>query len=281
LPATGLSFAVTFLVAVIAFGMLGLLAMAPALRTRRHSRAAVCDVCRRNHRRWVAVSGALAGLTLVGAGLRLAPLEPTVPVCPVTSISSGTSQGDLRDNREDGVGPALHRVLTGPVNGLAIAYARWQRQTLCDAHYPSTTVVLIPYAGSKCGGTFGDVFVTPCPNIDAWWTQNVARHEAKHSDQWAALTALGGIMTLPVAYAVDESMYPSSLNHFEEAAGLADGEYPPPPIPRPGPRPWALIMWCLVTVVVFRTRLRLLFRTVAGRPRSPAPERCGRHTPGW
>src|SRR4051812_39909718 len=39
-------------VAVLAFGLVGLVAMAPALRARRRRHAEVCAVCRRNHRRW-------------------------------------------------------------------------------------------------------------------------------------------------------------------------------------------------------------------------------------
>jgi hypothetical protein len=277
-----LASAAASLVAGLAFGLVGLLAMTPRLRRRRRRRAEACLECRRGQRRWMAASLAVAWLTLVGGGLRLAHVEPAVPRCPVSSISSGTSLRDVHPHWESGVSTSLHNVLTAPASGLAVAYARWQGQTLCDLRRPSITLAFVPRAHSTSGSTIGDVFVTPQrPNLDDAQTERLARHEARHSNQWAIATALGGVMLLPVAYLVDESMYPSELNHFEQAAGLAEGGYPPAPVPRPGPRPWALVTWSVVGALLLRTRLRLLFRTVAGRPRSPAPQRCARHTPGW
>jgi hypothetical protein len=272
-----LRFAVMVLVAVLAFGLLGLVAMAPALRARRRRRTAVCGVCRRSHRRWTAVSVALASLTLVGSGLWLAHVEPEVRRCSVTTSSGGTSLPGVRSDREAGVGLFVHRVVNAPASGLGIAYANWQGYTLCDLRNPLVTGV--PLAGVTSGFTVGDLYMT-APTLDAGETEALARHEVRHSDQWAVLTILGGTLLLPVAYMVDDSMYPKSLNHFEQAAGLSDGGYTEAPA-RPGPQPWALSLWTLVALVVCRTRLRLLFRTVTGRLGSPRPQRCGRHTPGW
>lgn len=267
--------AVMVAVAVLAFGFVGLVAMAPALRARRRRHAAVCAMCRRNHRRWFALALALASLTVVGGCLGL--VGPPVSGCVVTLVGGNASVQGLYPDREPGIGPVLHRLLLAPTSGLAAVYARSQGYAMCDVRQPVIVHALGPRPGITSGCTVGSVYVKP--RFDVGEDERLIRHEGRHSEQWAVLTAIGGIMLLPVAYMADESLHPKSLNHFEEAAGLAGGGYAPAPAPRPGPRAWAVAMWSVLALAVLRTRLRVLLRTFGWHPCPPEPQRCSRHTP--
>jgi hypothetical protein len=140
------------------------------------------------------------------------------------------------------------------------------------------TLTFVPKSRSTSGSTVGDVFLTPPrTDLNVRQTEALARHEARHSDQWAVATALGGVALLPVAYLFDESLYPGSHNHFEQSAGLAAGGYPVEPGPAPGPRPWGVAAWALLAGVLLRDRLRQLARSLTGRSVAPSPGRCARH----
>ncbi|MGW5241864.1 hypothetical protein ACWEOW_23265 [Monashia sp. NPDC004114] len=270
------------LLAGLAFGLFGLVAMAPLFRQARRRRAQACGMCRRSQKVWVAVSVAVALLTLAGGAVRVAQDEVAIPKCPVTSMSAGTSFEDVRQPAGGTLPAPLHAALDAPAGGLAMAFGHWQGRTMCDIRHPSLTMSFIPASRTTAGSTIGDVFVTPPrPNLNDDQTTALARHEARHSDQWAVATALGGITLLPTAYVVDQSLYPNELNHFEQAAGLAAGGYPPAPAQPPGPRAWALAGWLLVAGLILRRRLRHIARTVAGRPVRPKPQLCAVHTPGW
>ena len=270
------------LVATLAFGLVGLLAMAPPLRRRRRRRAAACGVCRRNQRLWLTVSALLAIVTLAGGGLRLTQDQPTAPRCPVTLVSNDDPSPAVGDPHDAAVPAFLREALDTPASGLAVAYVEWQGRDMCAMQHPAITLAFAPGGRSLKGSTIGNVFVTPRrPDLDDEQTEALARHESRHSDQWAVATALGGITLMPLAYFVDGSLYPDELNHFEQSAGLEAGGYPPAPVPRPGPQTWALAGWSLLVAYLLRGRLRQAFRAVTGRQRAPALERCARHTPGW
>jgi hypothetical protein len=268
----------TTVAAVLAFGLIGLLAMLGPCRRLRRRRAATCGSCRRTHRVWLGVTVTVAVLTVAGAGLRFAP--PEAPrACSVTTIS-GVAPSDHVD-RPGPLGPAsvVRSVLTAPASGLAMGVSRLNGQTMCDMRHPAMTLTFVPGALTTGGSTIGDVFITPWrPDLDRRQTEALARHEARHSDQWAVATALGGMTLLPIAYLVDQSLYPGNLNHFEQSAGLAGGGYPPVPSPAPGPRPWAVTAWALLACVCLRSRIRVVVRFVTGRPAASAPDRCARHS---
>ena len=268
--------------AVVAFGLLGALAMVGPLRRARRRRAARCGACRRSQRWWTGVTATLAVLTLTGAGVRAAHEEPVVPRCAASSIdgSTGPLAGAHRHSTP-GVGSRARAALAAPASGLAIAYSRVRGQTICDLPRPRLMLTVMPGAMSTGGSTIGDVFVTPLrPDLDPRQIEALARHEARHTDQWAVATALGGVTLLPFAYALDESLYPGSLNHFEQSAGLAGGGYPQPPSPSPGPRPWALAAWLLVLALVLRRRIGQLVRSLAGRQVAQPASCCRLHPAG-
>jgi hypothetical protein len=270
----------TAVAAVVAFGLVGALAMIGPLRRLRRRRAATCRTCRRTQRAWLGVTVAVALLTLLGTGLRLAPGDATTHSCAVETISG--SMPIASGDRTASAGPVstARSMLTAPASGLAIAYSRWRGQTSCDIKHPQMTLSFVPGALMTGGSTIGDVFLTPWrPDLDERQTRALARHEARHSDQWAVATALGGTTLLPVAYLVDDSLYPGERNHFEQSAGLAAGGYPPVPSPAPGPRPLAVIGWALLACLSLRSHLRRLVRSVTGRPLERSADRCARHAP--
>jgi hypothetical protein len=229
----------------------------------------------------LAATVALALLSLVGAGLRVAPGSAAAPACAVTTISGGVPSEPARAQTpqlEGRSASALRSLLTAPASGLAIGYSRWRGQSMCDLKDPAMTLTFMPKARNLTGGTIGDVFITPWrPDLDSWQTEALARHESRHSDQWAVATAVGGMTLLPVAYLVDDSLYPGELNHFEQSAGLAAGGYPRVPSPAPGPRPVAVAIWALLACLFLRSHLRQLTRALAGRPLQRSAHRCARH----
>jgi len=268
-------------VAMVALGLVagGLLGGLAALFLSRPRRSA-CTVCLGRLRWWGAAAGVLALLTLVGTGVRLVG-DAAVPACPAAgSIASG---GYL----EGGATPAapspprLRAVLTAPASGLAVGWATLRGETLCGVGQPAMTLAFVPEARLTGGSTVGDVFLTVVrPDLTRAQAAALARHESRHADQWAVLTAVGGIAMLPVSYLVDESMFPGPSNHFEQSAGLAAGGYPPPPQPEQ-PQPVAFGIWLAVGAIVLRTSLRALCRPAIQGRVIRDPGRCARHTPGW
>ena len=112
----------------------------------------------------------------------------------------------------------------------------------------------------------------------------LARHESRHVTQWATLTLAGGPLAMPLLYAVDEAFFPHSRNHFERAAGLADGGYPHPGSFGPQLQ-WAKLgVLGMLLVTVSRRRLRWTSRVLTGGAAAAAarhPDLCPLHTPGW
>ena len=261
---------------LLAGGLLG--ALAAGLLTRPRRRA--CVTCVRRVRWWGVGAGVLALLTVVGTGVRLAG-DAAVPACPAAgSIASG---GYLEGaaTRAAPSPPRLRAVVTAPESGLAVGWARLRGETLCGVGQPAMTLAFVPEARVTGGSTVGDVFLTAVrPDLSRAQATALARHESRHADQWAVLTAVGGIALLPVSYLVDESMFPGSSNHFEQSAGLAAGGYPPAPQPEE-PRPLALAGWLVLAALLLRTSLRALGRTAIQGRVVRDPGRCARHTPGW
>ena len=129
------------------------------------------------------------------------------------------------------------------------------------------------------GSMVGEVFMaSPVPRINPVRARDLAEHESRHVDQWAVCTIVGGIGLLPVLYLVDDTLYPGSENHFEQAAGLFDGAYPPPPVPPRGPQGWAIALWAGVLLLLARRRSAGRSGRLVRRRSDLDPGRCAVHT---
>lgn len=274
---------VWMLVAFLGGGLLGLFLVLPRTRSLRPRRVLACDLCQARHRRLLGVTMVLALLAVAGFGLRVSQRARELPACAAdTSIAEGRRVIDPRAPRPPPLWSTVRSAMTAPVSGLALGFAEVRGQGLCSVGDPPITLAFVPQAGEHMGSMVGEVFLaSPVPRINAVRARGVAEHESRHVDQWAVCTIVGGISLLPVLYLVDETLYPGSENHFEQAAGLFDGAYPPPPVPPRGPQGWAIALWVGVLLLLTRRRIRWAVRTVVRRGSDPDPRRCAVHTTGW
>ena len=282
-PTSGTMRAVWMLVAFAGGGLLGLFLVLPRTRVLRPRRVLACDLCQRRHRRLLAVMVVLALLSVAGLGLRLSQRARELPACAAdTSIAEGRRVIDPRAPSPPPLWSTVRSVMTAPVSGLALGFAEARGRGLCSVGDPPITLAFVPQAGEQMGSMVGEVFLaSPVPRINPVRARDLAEHESRHVDQWAACTIVGGISLLPVLYLVDDTLYPGSENHFEQAAGLFDGAYPPPPDPPRGPQAWAIVLWAGVILLVARRRIRWAVRTLVRRTTVTDPARCGVHTTGW
>ena len=103
-------------------------------------------------------------------------------------------------------------------------------------------------------------------------------------DQWAVANLLAGQFAYPVAYFIDDALFPASRNHFERDASLSRGGYAPVPDNWPAPRWPETATIAARGLLIFRRRLRWLTRLLrAGRTErtAHAPYRCPIHTRSW
>jgi hypothetical protein len=272
--------------AVVAFlggGLVGLLLVLPRTRLMRPRRVLACDLCQRRHRRLLTAMVVLALVSVAGFGLRISQRARELPACAAdTSIAEGRRVIDPRSPSRQPVWSTVRSAMTAPVSGLALGFVELRGQGLCSVGDPPITLAFVPQAGEHMGSMVGEVFMaSPVPRINPVRAHDLAEHESRHVDQWAVCGILGGIGLLPVLYLVDDTLYPGSENHFEQAAGLYDGAYPPPPDPPVGPRAWAIALWVGVLLLVARRRIRWAVRTVVRGRQDPNPGLCAVHTPGW
>ncbi len=272
--------------AVVAFlgaGVIGLLIVLPPLRWARPRRVLACDLCQRRHRRLLVAMVVLALVSVAGFGLRISQTARTLPACVANaSIASGREVVDPTVPSSSSARATVRSFLTAPASGLALGYAELRGQGLCSVGEPSITLAFVPQAEDRPGSMVGEVFLaSPRPSMDPAMAAGLARHESRHVDQWAICSLLGGIALLPVAYLVDDSLYPHSENHFEQSAGLEAGGYAPVPDPPVGPRWWAIVLWAGVLLVLARRRLRWASRTLLRRRATADEGRCAVHTSGW
>ncbi|WP_157605963.1 hypothetical protein [Phycicoccus sp. Soil802] len=274
---------VWMLVAFVGGGLLGLFLVLPRTRMLRPRRVLACDLCQRRHRRLLAAMVVLALLSVAGLGLRVSQRARELPACAAdTSIAEGRRVIDPRAPSRPPPWSTVRSVMTAPVSGLALGFAEARGQGLCSVGDPPITLAFVPQAGEHMGSMVGEVFLaSPVPRINPVRARDLAEHESRHVDQWAVCTIVGGISLLPVLYLVDDTLYPGSENHFEQAAGLFDGAYPAPPDPPRGPQGWAIALWIGVVLLLARRRIRWAVRSLVRRTAATDPARCGVHTTGW
>jgi hypothetical protein len=270
-------------VAFLGGGLAGLFLVLPRTRSLRPRRVLACDLCQRRHRRLLGAMVVLALISVAGFGLRVSQRARELPACAAdTSIAEGRRVIDPRAPRPQPVWSTVRSAMTAPVSGLALGFAELRGRGLCSVGDPPITLAFVPQAGKHMGSMVGEVFLaSPVPRINPVSAHDLAEHESRHVDQWAVSTIVGGIGLLPALYVIDETLYPGSENHFERAAGLSDGAYPPPPSPPRGPQGWAIGLWSGLVLLVGRRRIRWAVRTAVGRRRDLDPGRCAVHTKGW
>ena len=284
----------------------------PSLHSRRLRRAASCTVCAVHQRvRGIAVV-VVAALLVAGAGARVQ--EAFAPQIPCHSHI--TADGQIKPEPRLRISPPApwsitRNFLVAPISGVGVLTGRSLEMESCSG--PSLWVMFWHPPRTSGGGTMlGDVFVAWMPPVAPWGPLSVygyaiadegqyvrygpnisqtrseeaklAVHESRHVDQWAVCNLLAGPFAFPAAYLIDGALFPSSRNHFERAAGLSDGAYPPAPDNWPAPRWPDAAAIALIALLIFRRRLRWLSRVVVcGRAHAGdhAPMRCPVHTRGW
>lgn len=274
------------LAAVLAFGVLGLLVAVSRLARGRARADLGCRCCRRRRDRARACTFVLAGLVLVGSGMAVHQhlSGPDLPPCGTELPEPGTGEPahSLVHMAEAGW-LQTRQVLTAPVSGLARNYADNRGGGLCEG--TSMTLAFLPSGASDSGLAVGSVVLTGAESSvrEGDW-EAMARHESRHVTQWATLSLAGGPLAMPLLYAVDQALFPESRNHFELAAGLADGGYERPD--GTGPRPeWGKVaLIVLVLVIAGWSRLRWTSRVLIGGAAAAVASHCGLcplHSRGW
>ncbi|MGH8893208.1 MAG: hypothetical protein ACRDWY_07865 [Actinomycetes bacterium] len=292
------------------------------MRRRTQHNAARCAICRR-HRAWSRLFvGGLLVLQALGAATTAYTAAAPPLLCHSHVLPDGRIEAEpnLQDVSPPRTWDVARDVINAPATGLALLASKAAGMREC-AGPPLTVTFWQPPRISGGGSTVGDTFVAwmPAnleassllqgargfglaaeggrrspgeqhvrygPNISATRANEaeLARHESRHTDQWAVLTLIGGPLAFPAAYYADGAFFPFSRNHFERAASLADGGYPSPPDNRPAPLPGAVAVIGVVLLMVLLRRIRWLSRIlVAGRAAATAhlPGRCPLHTTGW
>ncbi|MEO3843472.1 hypothetical protein [Streptomyces sp. CNZ287] len=196
---------------------------------------------------WAAclICGGLAGLLLAVVGtLRGArpsrrrvlivvwgTVVQAVLACAFAVLGSG---GQIRPCAAPGEGGGVWQtartVLNAPVSGAALLYAAGEGGEIYHCAANGTTAVILDDGFARAGTMYGTVFLTDQrAETQSPRMRKLSEHEARHSDQWALGSLLAGPAAFPALYAADEVFFPGAYNHFEQAAGLEDGGYDPPP----------------------------------------------------
>lgn len=217
---------------VMGAGGLGLWHMRPKALHLRRVRSATCAGCRRRHHRLMAVLAVVAGLQTAGVA-SLVTLGVGAPVCqPPAWFPPDDAAAYVRPDRSASV--RLREAVTAGPTGLALLYARAKGADVCRFAANGTLIALMSGGYARGGTMWGHTFLTrPRTGLSYSELRPLKDHEARHINQWAAFTALGGPAAFPLAYAIDEGISPGVHNHFERQAGLAEGGYPDPDGPSP------------------------------------------------
>ncbi|MTD59552.1 hypothetical protein [Amycolatopsis pithecellobii] len=213
------SMVISMVVAVAVGGVFGLLLWWHGRRVRR--------VGQRTGRlprvRRAAVLVALA-LTVVGSVSRFGAAITPTPSCADPDYLAPV----ISEPENDGSFPSLAaKIATWVPTGLALLYTELRGGQVCeytprDYYVAAKSDNLMPDVAVNVGDVVLAAPVSSYPH-----TRSLAEHESRHRSQWAWFTVAAGPFAFPVAYWIDEFFFPGSRNHFERAAGLADGNYRP------------------------------------------------------
>jgi hypothetical protein len=262
-------------------GLLGLLVHGAHHVGLRLGDPGSCRQCRQRQQAGRAVVVAVSVLMLTGTAMWVhqRAVSPSLPDC-TSSVTSGTWRlSQSWSTPENETWRKTRTALTAPITGLAYHYADSRGGGLCSAE--SVTVAFVPSAASDTALTVGDVFMTGLPEDEA---REIAQHESAHVSHWAVLNLTGGPAALPVLYSLDETFFPGSRNHFERAAGLAQGNYERPSGYGPKPQWDKVTAMGMFAVLLFWRRLRCASRTLlhgAAGARYREAGRCRVHSRGW
>ena len=169
----------------------------------------------------VAVVAAGLVIIAVGAVWRLTVAIQHTPACaPPGGVHTAARSGPFD------VSLLAQQAATWPETGIGLLYSRASDARICLSRGADFYVAV--HANNPAGAkamNLGDILLSPGFNISKDQRRTLVGHEARHRAQWAVLTAMGGPLAFPVAYAVDNFFFPGSRNHFERLAGLESGGY--------------------------------------------------------
>jgi hypothetical protein len=125
----------------------------------------------------------------------------------------------------------IQKLATWPESGLGLLYSRVTGAHLCFSRYKNYYVAA--NANHIIGAqamNMGDVVLKP--GLDFFYPSReslkaLVEHEARHREQWAVGTIVGGPLAFPIAYVVTDFFFPGARNPFERMAGLESGGYTP------------------------------------------------------
>jgi hypothetical protein len=115
---------------------------------------------------------------------------------------------------------------TWPETGIGLLWARATGAHVCLSR--SADYYVAVHADNIAGAramTTGDIVLTPGFNISTGQLTTLVAHKARHREQWAVVTVIGGPFAFPVLYGVDNFFFPGSCNHFERQVGLESDGY--------------------------------------------------------
>jgi hypothetical protein len=239
---------------VLATGLLGLWWSRPSAMRRRLVRRRECTGCLHRYRRLMRLLIILAWLQICGVVVLLG-YGVQVRTCQPPAWSTAADAARYLTPGDSWIIPT-RQVLTSGNSGLALAYSKLRGAEICR-YAPTGNLIASMHGGFARGGTmYGQTFVTlPRPDYTYPELEPVVRHEARHTDQWALFTVLGGPLAFPLSYSIDEIFAPGPYNQFERNAGLAGGGYVLPD--GPSPTTTRLLVAAAVAAVVIFERHRV------------------------
>ena len=162
------------------------------------------------------------------------------------------------------------KAATWAETGIGILYSQATGAYVCFSRAQNYYVALNPYhfPGPRAMN-MGDVvlkpgleFFYPRENLKA-----LVEHEARHREQWAVGTIIGGPLAFPIAYGITDFFFPGARNPFERMAGLEAGGYTPSGTgPVLGPAQLAVLS--ALGAIVVSAPFVVRYRRAAARSRS-------------